>query len=82
MRFLSYNILRPIWSLPGWPSWESRREGVAAVIRDARPDYVALQEETPAMVEDLLLRLQDYRYLCTAPEPGSGSGLLAGEFTR
>jgi endonuclease/exonuclease/phosphatase family metal-dependent hydrolase len=77
MRVITYNILRPIWARPGWDVWPRRREAIAAVLRDAAPDYVALQEETPAMVEELLAHLPGYRYLCTAPEPSSGAGLLA-----
>ena len=76
MRIMTYNILRPIWARPGWESWRTRRVSIARVLGASQPDYVALQEETPAMVEELLLQLPGYRYLATAPEPSSGSGLL------
>ncbi len=69
MRVMTYNILRPIWARPGWESWRTRRVSIARVLGASQPDYVALQEETPAMVEELLLQLPGYRYLATAPEP-------------
>ena len=74
---MTYNILRPIWARSGWESWRTRRVSIARVLHESQPDYVALQEETPAMVEELLILLHGYRYLATAPEPSSGSGLLA-----
>jgi endonuclease/exonuclease/phosphatase family metal-dependent hydrolase len=73
---MTWNLLRPEWARPAWPPWEDRVDQVTETIRERMPDLLAVQEETPRMVEDLLMRLEGYRYWTAPPEPQSASGLL------
>jgi endonuclease/exonuclease/phosphatase family metal-dependent hydrolase len=59
LSFVSYNIRKPT----GTPTWEQRRDLVAAAIKKQAPDVAALQEATPTATDgvkqydDILARL-------------------------
>jgi len=76
IRVMSWNLLRQEWAREGWPDWTERAGAIAEVLQSSAPDVVAVQEETPHMAEDLVMRLRNYGYRSVPPEPQSGSGLL------
>src|SRR5579859_4421072 len=70
MRVMTWNVL-----MSGWP----RIEAIEAVIRDARPDVVGLQEIGPRALFRLADRLGMARALCAT---GGGRGPAVGLLSR
>jgi len=58
---MSFNVRTPADKQPG-RRWEDRRDAMAAVITQARPQAVGTQELTARQAVDLLARLPDYRW--------------------
>lgn len=58
---MSFNVRTPADKEPG-RRWEDRRDAMAAVITQARPQAVGTQELTARQAVDLLARLPDYRW--------------------
>src|SRR5689334_10144229 len=71
---MSFNI----WAdAPGLASWNRRKDALAAVIREADPDLLGLQEATLPMIRDLEKMLGDFSWVGRGRE----DGLEKGEFT-
>ena len=66
-----------IWSdAPRNARWAERREAVAAVLREERPDVAGLQEATLPMLRDLEERLAEYRWVGVGREDGGEEASL------
>lgn len=76
LRVLSFNI-RFDNPADGDNRWEKRRELVATIIREQRPDIVGLQEALHDQIQDLLAALPEYE----AVGVGRDDGATRGEYS-
>jgi endonuclease/exonuclease/phosphatase family metal-dependent hydrolase len=73
LRVMTFNI-RTATEADGPHQWEHRRDAVAAMLTDRRPDVLGVQEARKSQIDDLVARLgEDYAWVGEGRD-GSGRG--------
>jgi endonuclease/exonuclease/phosphatase family metal-dependent hydrolase len=72
LRVMTFNI-RTATDADGPNRWEHRRDAMAAMLTDRRPDVIGLQEARPGQIEDLMARVDGYAWVGDGRD-GGGRG--------
>jgi endonuclease/exonuclease/phosphatase family metal-dependent hydrolase len=84
VRVLTWNILHGSDDGPPWrqQNWPARKRALAAVLREARPDILCVQEARPEQVAFLEQTLAGYRRVGVGGEDGRDQGEHCAIFFR
>ncbi len=77
LRLMTFNVRYENPQDPGTRAWRQRIVGAVRMIRDEKPDVIAVQEALHGQAADLWASLPDYEFYGV----GRDDGLRAGEYT-